>query len=91
MQNIKKGIPLSMKVKKGMSLKCLGGIVWVTSEGEDFILHNGDAQTWNRHQKKIVLLPLNSDAVIDVSDNVSLFEEFSLFNKQARFTGSFAG
>lgn len=85
------GMPSAVTIKKGMCVKCISGIVWLTASGKDYILYRNDELVWEKPKSKAVMLPVNTDSEISISRAASFFQELPLLNKKIGFSGSFAG
>mgnify|MGYP001553812492 CR=1 FL=1 len=81
----------SIRINRGMTIRCIHGNVWATVAGKDIILGSGEQIIWNERPAKLVILPVKKDAVVAVAPAKSLLQEFTLFDQQPRLTASLVG
>ena len=78
-------------LKKGGSVKCLSGSIWLTADNQDIILNPGDEHKAQKRLQKAVAVALTCESKIEIEEKDLFFKQFSLFDHKLRFSGSLAG
>ena len=85
------GKSVSFMIKGGTGLHCRSGMVWLTADGRDMILKEGESITWRGLRRRAAMVSLNGNAKMTVWRRRLFFEKLPLPDLQAGLAGTLSG